>query len=182
MTLAPSSKSFHAKLFKSTYGREKLPTNLCSYFWLDVLAFIIMIPAWPGHLINIIRKKNDTAAFIFVIHVFVALMIGLLFYTKEQQKNNNILIPAYFIGMACFVSFIGVIIGIIFLVGYLKELAEKRRYNEFYKIRVANPELDNYEIWERVEERHGKKGRRWLLTEWFKAFKGKYCPRLDWKE
>lgn len=40
-------KSWHSRLYMSTYGKEEyeLPNNICAYFWKLVLAIILFVPS-----------------------------------------------------------------------------------------------------------------------------------------
>lgn len=41
-----------AMLYREFYNKEDLPTNLCSYFWLSLIAVICTPLIWPALLIN----------------------------------------------------------------------------------------------------------------------------------
>lgn len=53
--------SFHARFFRLAYNRSRLPENLCPYFWLLVLAVIMLPLTFPSYLIGCFDHKNSSA-------------------------------------------------------------------------------------------------------------------------
>jgi hypothetical protein len=183
MKLSPSASSIHAKLYKSTYGVEELPSSLCAYFWADVLAFIFMLPSWPGHLLNILQKDYRVKSFWWFIHIILALPLGLLLIPKSQRKTAGFF-HCYGLGMCILLGTVAVGVLIWFVGEVIKREREKKKYIQYYQLRYTKPNLLYHDVWNEINHVREQKeeGRKWLVVEWFKAFKGKYCPKLEWRE
>jgi hypothetical protein len=185
MVLRPKSKSFHAKVYKSTYGCDRLPNNLCGYFWANVLAFLLLIPSFPGHIINMIRRNNDVQSIWTAIHFPLALLIGsLLVDEKKMKAGTTSLWTLYGWGMLLILSMVVGIFLTALVVFWVNEMQEKRMWKKYYKLQKEYPEMHSGQIWEMIEadkyRKLERRKKRFLIIEWFKAFKGKYCPKLEW--
>jgi hypothetical protein len=177
--------SFHARLYMSSYNASHydLPAQLCGYFWKCVLAFVLMIPAYPGLIWNHYRKEERFEAIWMSLHVPAAMLVGTIPQAITDKHPHYTLYGVYLWGMLEFIGIfiLLVIIGIIH-VG-IKEYTQRRRWIKFYTLQRKNPERLANEIWKDVDGTNSSSNRPSnLAIEWLKAFKGKYCPKLEWRE
>lgn len=147
-------KSWHAWLFKSTYGKEdyELPKSICDYFWLLLLAIIIAIPSYIGHIHNAF-SKNKFPAWIFSVVTLFSFLLPFGIY--DEQAETFGLFKLHFIGL-------GFILGIIVALCILGLIAAGFDYL-INKYRNKTENVKN------------------PLVEGFNSFKEKYCKKINWK-
>lgn len=181
MKLTLNPNGFTAKLWRSTYN-NRLPQSLCPYFWTTILAYILAIPSWPGHLINFIQRKSDysgdkIAAYWSAFHVPFCLGVGA---SIIDATDKTPIYHAYLAGILLLVM-----IGVLFLfVGFcvaatmhFKEVYQEYKQRKMFEKGLTDEEgrlLDR----ERAEARVKRSN---IIREYTKAFLGKYCPKIEWK-
>lgn len=163
-----SKTSWHYRLFNKTYERG-VPTNLCPYFWLLLLAiicfpfnFVWNLPAIISHLISKIFSKDGfeawadekyfgTCFLMSVVINFAVLcvvgMIGVWFH-----YNNTLFFVFGGIGYL-------IIFGII--CHFLKLWLEERRKKTDTPYQYKEPKPS-------------------ILVEFVKAKYKRYCPKIEW--
>lgn len=158
-----SKNSFNSKLYRSTYGKNSLPMSLCPYFHKSILAWIIMLLSWPGHIENIVKKRYDVKAWQWAFHFPIAVGLPLMIATKVYTDSivlSHDFMKLYIIGLVSIIIFIGIIIGITFLVIKIGDLFNKIKFTR-----------ENFKIVER---------RPSLIKGYWTAFKDKVCPKIKW--
>ena len=159
-----NSKSWHAILYKSSYGQniwdgeDILPDNICEYGKKLILAMLLFVIAWPGHLINLLKRTYEVDAIWFAIHFPIVLLIGFGIFGGTEGHREFHFWAQYGMG------FITTIVMIVIL---------------FCFIAVSN-------WWEGVKlfpkrSKEVKEKTPSPIIEWYKAFKGKYCAKINWK-
>lgn len=156
-------------LYMSTYGVEKhkLTKSLCKYFWQMIFAIIIAPISFINHTCNLIFNRKEPgdgmhSGYGTVIH-FVILMVGMMILTKNDvtpEFNYLYFMLVGAIGAVGFIIFIGVVVGIIYLIksGYEKL---KESYNDGKDTNYEEPK-DN------------------AVKSYVKGFFNKYCPKIEW--
>lgn len=165
------------------------PKTLCLSFWAFLFG-VLMIPfTWIGNIINIFTAKYKTGYpeglklnyfFSGTIHFLIILMSILADIFIETFKLGNILIrteavesPFLFylktiggglIGIIILTTIIGIISGIVILC--------QSGFNKIVELRSRNSD----------PLKPMKPKKEWLIWEWYDAFKGKYCPTIDWTD
>lgn len=159
-----NQKSWHAMYYKWA-SLKMMPDNLCSYFWkllmLIILFPLLLIFALPEILIVsisyiIIKIKKDE--FIYFIDEWESRWgINFLIYFLIAMIYGyiNALINHFNETIAITVIVI-VTISIFAVINYFRKKSKK---SEIKTAKVKKPSL---------------------ISEYWKAFKGKYCPRIDW--
>ena len=165
-----NKNSISAKLFRWFYRTSELPTNLCPYFWKLVMAYVFAIPVFIISLpyaIIIIDKDSCNESlgnriwvgifcwFILLLLIAALSLIMLFWYTPVKDSFLEILIHCGFL-----VWLVGLIIGIIWFIHYLREKIKERK----------------------LERRNlpKKEKRSNIIVEMVKATYYKYCPKIDW--
>lgn len=155
--------SWHARLYKSTYGTYILPKNICNYFWKLIVAILVAIPSWPGHLINFFERGfYPMKAIVSAIHVPVAIILGASFWKSKLSFVS--FFSDYFTGLVIIILLIGAGALLILITFYLGVLIEKLKKLIYIK-RTATHRQKNESV----------------LVSGFKAVKNKYCSKIDWK-
>ena len=152
-TLNYSSKTWHAKLYKSTYAEDTCPDNICEYFWLLVLAIIMIIPAHLGHIGNIVKRKNSFHAVGATIIAILILVIGAACYHTKLDKHIHVSFwLIYGTGLMIMLGISLLIWGIVSIMSWYEDRPQKDK-----KPKQPNP-----------------------IIAGFRAFKGKYCSKINW--
>lgn len=177
------AKGFTTWLWLSTYGKSKynLPKNFCDFFWTSVLSYIIAIFAWPGHLFNAINKDTTwTKAWAWIFHIPAAYIFYGMF---NEGKNLHLDFMTYIWGVLLLIGTIAVMIvvalivaGVIALKDWIKDNLRERRREKMRKILQEKGTMSASELVDEYEE-----SREWGVITWWKAFKGKYCPKIEWQ-
>ena len=157
-----STNSLSAKLYRWFYNQNKMPNNLCPYFWKLVIMYILIIPYFiitlPSQILYKF-EKNDIQInlgyslvlyfIIFLIVCIASVPILLLFDLNPNEFWKNI----FGYGVLSWVVLIvfGIYHGFKYLLRYLKQ-----NPNETQK------ENSN------------------ILVEFVKAKYNKYCPKINW--
>lgn len=154
MVLNP--KALHAKFYNLVYNKD-LPESLCDYFWKLVFAIPLFILLFPFSVFWIKGYKHGDLLLVLRIILNVIISIGVFGLS---------LICVYFpiwekdySGLYVFLALVGAVglaLGIAWAITSLKT-GIRFRY-------IETPESII------------------IVKESIKAFKNKYCPRIDWKE
>ena len=165
-----SKKSWHAILYRSSYD-SVLPDNICAYFWKVLFATIMFPIAYLGHLINLCLRDYVFPSIWTPLHIILAVFIG---YVSKQNDKKDILFSFwydYLHGMFWIIIFFIVVIIVVLIFAaiewlrdYYQEKRDKKWYNE-YKKGVIEPYVEKTEN---------------PLIVGFKAWKGKYCSKINW--
>jgi hypothetical protein len=149
--------SWYVWLWNYTYN-EKLPSNLCPFFWKLVLAIILFIPNFilrlPLVIGNIFNKKIEKESsalggFIWFLLYSFTLMTYTLFHFFMYLFDAD----SYDSSAALCGGIVLVSLGIIIIYYYL--------YNKSYYL--ENTLKNN------------------IIISYTKSVYGKYCPRINWK-
>ena len=152
--------SWHSILYRSTYGANSLPYNICTYFWSLLFAILIAPISWIGHGINLIRRKFECKAGYWAIHFIPVMLIGWAIAWEKTDPFN--FWKSYGFGLLVLLVvaiIIAALIGLAFLKQEFEEWLDKIRDDRPKKIKIKKPNP---------------------LIEGFKAFKGKYCTKIYW--
>ena len=160
-------KSWHSILWRSTWG-DNLPDNICGYFWSLVGAILLAPLALVGHIINLCVKRFDIKAAWWSFYPVACLLVGFIIYGDKMTKNPHHYI--WFIWLLGFLVSIGVV-GISCIIELLVYL--KKKYDEKRQKRTKPT---------KSKTKYLKVIRPNPLVEGFKAFKGKYCSKINWKD
>jgi len=161
--------SFSSKLYRWVYSTEKMPQNLCPYFWKLLVAWGVSLPllclTFPYEIMNRLIFKENSSEFpipgriflSFVIVVLLAAVIALLSafslfwgWPPEDTLRASLVQGGLFLWMIAII--VGITLGLI-------ELQKKRKEK-------------------REEVRESKDN---LIVEFVKAKYHKYCPQITWK-
>ncbi len=161
--LKMSKKSWHGRLYESTYDPMRLPDNICAYWWKLLVAIILFIPCWAGHVYNLIAK-GSIKAIVTTWHIPAALMCTVMWATEYYPKGHT---PQwiqtwgwYPVGIAIGLSVLILGITALAIFGLLAWGIDRligKKWKLSNKAKKSNP------IWEGL-----------------KAWKGKYCSKITW--
>ena len=170
------AKGLTTWLWLSTYGKSiwQLPKNFCDFFWESVLSYIIAIFAWPGHLFNLLKKDTSfTKAWGWIFHIPVAFIF---YFIVFEGKSGHSVPISYLYGVlftVCAIVLVAVcaliVAGVIELKDWIVEKIHERRYEKRRELREKGIDPDA-----REKEPMG-------IVTWWKSFKGKYCPKIEWQ-
>lgn len=168
MKLEWNKKSWHARLYRNTYYVCDMPDNICEYWWKLLLAIVLFIPCWPGHLLNYTDDKwkighgAEGKTVWWWLHIPVVLILTILWmdtiYGKPEHWAHWVKVWGWYpIGIAVGLGASIIFIGVLFLIAGIMYLTENVKWNKKTD-RKASP-----------------------VTEGFKAWKDKYCAKITWK-
>jgi hypothetical protein len=149
--------AWHAKFYKAMYVTNKLPTNLCPYFWKLVLA-VITLPITSVSFLGRCTSFGDRFSWIFItafiegiifsVGLLLSMMFGLISSTSKINWHEFLIANGMGIaGCAVFA-----------LIGYF------------------------FEILSRWEHKAAKEKQPNILVEFVKAKKNKHCPMIEWED
>jgi hypothetical protein len=178
-----STKSWHARLYKLTYGLKYgyLPSNLCPYFWKLVVAIILFLPLMTWHWvrycsIKILDIYNEIKG-----HQYHESPIRLLVWDEITSSFATNLVAfagvgiIYLLGSGfddyCVPLFIFGIIGM----GLIGLLTIALCIHLIYKY-VQNHKVEIHDSIT-VDKKPRKPS---ILAEFIKAKYNKYCPQIKW--
>jgi hypothetical protein len=175
-----SSTSWHARLYISSYGikgeNPYLPNNICVYFWKLLLAIILFIPAYIGHIMNFFKKGKlsyHNEGYIAIwssVQLPIFLLMG--FAMKNAGDSASVIKFSfghdYITGILWSMVWVICIAIVIFLIIYgeklgdyisssLRKMRRRKGIEKDMLIPRSNPIIDGFE-----------------------AFKGKYCSKIGW--
>lgn len=155
-----NENSWHARLYKVMHEYPKLPENLCNYFWKLVLIVLTLPLYFPGLLIRIRKDTRDTtrgSGLIVGGLIINAILFSLsaCVYSIHTEKNLSLL-------LSIIIVFIGIpaAIALLLAVVYLIDSGVKE---------IQNKKQDENSIVK-------------ITSEYIKAKKENYCPRIEWKK
>jgi magnesium-transporting ATPase (P-type) len=166
MTLKENSRS--AKLYRWFFMKDKMPGNLCPYFWQLLLMYITIIPytIWGGiYFISQSRKKYEMAdnfsdrfvfssIFNFLIFLAFCMIVSVSSLFINYEKHS--LIEG--------LSYVGDIVWALTIFCLILSCLIST-YEKFFKKKITDE----------VEEDS-------VITEFVKAKYNKYCPKIDWQK
>lgn len=168
--LSFKKNSWHSLLYRSTYGQYSLPDNICEYFWLLLVAIIIAPLAVFGHLLNMLNENKRTRFFGLENQAVWSILLPISDFllgiaaTKGRAASWNKHHGFWWIMLMGFVIILLIVASIaaLFLACHAFECITR-------KIKTKKP------------------GTKWPvestpnpLIEGFKAFKGRYCKKINW--
>lgn len=179
-TIKWSKESLSAKLYRWFYVLDKLPQNLCPYFWKTVLMYIFIVPytlvtlpviileffgegrMFESQYVNILLSilTYGTLFAIFSIGTFISYLLFIDTTPQEGTFWYTITITG---GVLLFIV---CVILLSFLISktynYIKRLLRERRYGSL--------KHDSFQP------------RKTMIKEFIKAKYNKYCPKIDWTD
>jgi hypothetical protein len=166
-----NKKSIHARLYKFTYD-DKLPNDLCPYFWKFVFALVVFIPNFiiqlPAKILYFFMKKykkDFTSRYtpgggrsvgllcyvgIFIIYMY---LYGLIEWIKMIFNTYSYSTPA-----AHFTMIITGLTAVIFLTILFAKYIKKK--------------VDGFDC--------DKQKKSNIIKDFIKSKKEKYCPKIEW--
>jgi hypothetical protein len=171
-----SQNSIGAKLYRWFYSTNRMPQNLCPYFWKLVIMYTVLIPysilSLPLILMDWKEPEHRTTGerlgmgfiiwFLFFLVICMFSLFGLFIAIPTKDSFYSLMIVAGSMGWIA-----TIVIGGIELYKHLKFKWETKdiKYDK-----------DGYRIWEPAKEKKPN-----LIVEMVKAKYNKYCPKIDWK-
>lgn len=155
-----NKNTWHAKFYYWSY--KDRPDSLCPYFWKLLLAIVFLPLTWLGYIIPYFRKNLYMTISTYIMITASAYLFVFMGYILGYEYFRGLsLVVATAIGTLVFV--LGTSLLLLFgwfVLIYLPEKLSKQRINSWY------------------EKKEPKTN---LIKERYKAFKGRYCPKIDWK-
>lgn len=152
--------SLHARFYKFMYLTDKLPTNLCPYFWKLVMAIITLPLTFPSFIFTNNRSfgsRFDPLAIMIVLEMLIFGVGGLTSLIFGLVKNDDPMNLTTF-GLINFAGILGWIM-------------------------IALACYTAHWISERKEVYLGKKEKKPnIIIEYIKAKKNKACPMIEWED
>lgn len=144
--------SWHAKLYKM--HNTYFPDSLCNYFW----AVVLYVAIFPLEVVSMFSKDLRTSYHIGA-RVVISMLVWLVLLTPLTSIiDKEVTVSAYFYALFEFlfiaiatIAFVGALIGIIYAISTLSIKTSRK---------TSGPTL---------------------VGEWWRGFKGKYCPAINWK-
>lgn len=178
MELKLNHKGITARLYRWFYVEDKMPENLCPYFWKCVSMYILLLPytifCLPSIILDAIFKKQEwfnvnnngdrrSMSVIFYIGcLLLLLMIGSLsIFTKpfEYVEANWGL---YFVGLLGWF--------VLFVVGFVYA---GKKIQQAYKNKIKDKTTEEIESDVKLKTSS-------MIVSFYKAKKEKYCPKIEW--
>lgn len=153
-----NKNNWHAKFYYWTYKNH--PNSLCPYFWKLILAFVLLPLTFVGYLIPTFREDEDNVLSVyFAVTVLFWILLGFGWETGNNMFETYHIFLSTFLGFLILLFGIAVALTVLFGIGYFfaEWLPE-----HIYKNRREEPKTN-------------------LIKERIKAFKGKYCPKITWR-
>ena len=163
--LTIKQNSWHYKLHRFFYTKDS--SNLCNYFWSNLLGICALILAPVLALLILIvkiftNKSNDITPPIFLYFLFAVIsFIGGLGVLGSATLSLLILAKGMLLGSLIFLGAILLLI-ILFLI-----------------VHVVDENKHKFKIFKFKEDKKDKKPN--LIWEFIKATKNKYCPLITYK-
>lgn len=145
-----NKNNWHAKFYRASYG--ELTENFCTYFCKLLLALVLLPITFVGYLIPSVREDSKNGIGTYFLITFLTVMTVL---------------AGSAIGGKIFTEtsvFLSIILGTIFLI---------LSFSSFVALVLGV-------IYFFTEYLPNKSIKPNLISERVKAFKGKYCPRVEW--
>ena len=173
--------SLSARVYRNFYETSHMPESLCPYFWklvaawpLTILFSPLLIPFW---IVDKFKGENDNTRMPFPAQVLISLLmyaavfcvfclgvtISSIWITHYQGTHWYEWYISGFI-----IMFVLLVVGIILLIGELKERRRQKRRDAQYD------ENGNFLPTDEPEKPN-------ILVEFIRAKYNKYCPKIDWK-
>lgn len=166
--------SWYVWLYCSTYSVDKnhLPISRCVFFERLIAALLLFPMLWIGHLIAFINnRKNPNDIRTFHLGWLSLVLISLLsFAATEDSKKHHTLLQYYGIGLLLLIFFIIIALVTWWIIMQIVTLHEK--YSEYKKLKIKN------KVFLKVTP---KEPRKYLLIEYIKGKRDKYCGKINWK-
>jgi len=161
---------WHAELYYYSYNT--LPKSLCRYFWMLLLSIVLLPITWFGYSIPKLREDKSNNIVSFMIFTVSIVYVGSLLlpyllgnaFSKVNELVDISDVQMLGIGYILLIILAAAIFILLFLAfdvfPYLKEKLE--------------------EITKHKKPKQKKEPS--IVVEYYKAFMGKYCPRIDWEK
>lgn len=160
-----SYNSITAKLYRWFYVTDKMPTNLCPYFWKCVLMYLLILPytifSLPSILLDLIPSMKDfnnikstmdrpksAIGLYFILYLVISVIFTLIFIWSATPSDIDNYAHLYLPGVIISAT---TLIG---LVGFL--------YTKNKKHRGERNKTDN------------------ITISFIKSRYNKYCPKINW--
>ena len=160
--------SWYAQLYMHTYSTCFLPNNLCAFFWKMLLAVILLPITWvlliPSFIFSKERpdKIGNKVLISFGLNIVGLLVYGLTFLQNKKDGSIHWYYPALGILML-----LGVGIVIYIFVRLCSLISETSLWQSIAS--TFRRQSSSY-----------KEPKTWIVTEFIKAKKNKYCPKITW--
>ena len=160
--------SLTARLYRWFYCTNQMPMSLCSYFWAVFWMYLVIVPyticVAPALLLETCYDKWYNRLGPGIFSWFVVIILGSMLYSISVfwigwRPDNTWQGVMQRTGSLCWIFICTV--GIIFAVGLIRDWRHQRYIDKFYK-KVVKAEQAN------------------LVVAYYRAFREKYCPKLDW--
>jgi hypothetical protein len=179
MNLAFNENSWHARLFRTSYITNWLPDNLCCYFWM-LVAVIVCLPItfisylWPERSLDLRRYERRTPWYLICrvgIHVssFAILALITAMGAAFMQQTWPAINPWtwWFVLLYPITGLCITVVGILILCCVCWLLSTIGEW---------------INSWQDKDEQPAFPRPPGLLVSYFKAWKHKYCPHIEWKK
>lgn len=144
--------SWHSALVQSTYG-EGLTESLCTYFWKLVLSIVVLPFTFLAHIANLFCRGYVFPGVSSAALLFVSFLFGFGFVPEGSSPRDLGLWGLLWRG---FLTIVGIALFTLIVyyirLGIMRVSTKKKTFNK--------PNI---------------------LVEYWKAFKGRYCPKITWK-
>lgn len=147
-------KSWHARLYKM--HNTFYPESLCTYFWAVIL-YVVIFPLEMVSMFHRDLRESDGLG----VRIVVSIVIWLILLTPLIDLASKGL--EFTIGNYLYALFEFLCTVLIFMLTLISVLG------------IGYAGMKGYD---KISNR--KQGPT-LVGEWWKGFKGKYCPKIDWK-
>ena len=165
--------SISAKLNRWFYDENKMPSNLCPYFWKLIAMWIFIIPFSIISIPVIILEKINQEKF-YAGNILLKILVSLVLYVGLYGITTMFisLITIWFVSKDIIIHY-----NYIYIVGTLLDL-----FGLIWLIYFGVDKIVNYysfkKYWKNKEE---PKKESSIIKEFIKAKYNKYCPKIDWK-
>jgi len=145
-----------------------LPVSLCEFFWKMILGLICFPLVWPGFALLILDRSYFRD---FRLISFLLGLVSIPFGFMALIPFDAVPFRHHFLAAVLALQLVGLgVIALLVLIGIgigiLKENLRKRGTLNFLKFGKGRTENQHQESW---------------IKEGWKAFLGRYCPKIHWK-
>jgi hypothetical protein len=166
-----------AKLYRWFYGVEKMPSNLCPYFWKLSFMYLFIIPYSIINIPSMIAKDwgdgssartiSSLVIWGFLFLIFVALYLPISYFIWGWGPKNSLMLGLQSAGFVFWVAGLAVLITMWILNAKDKKRNRKTIWSEDEYQYIENPDYRPTFIA--------------IVKEFIKAKYHRYCPKIDWK-
>jgi hypothetical protein len=170
-----SSTTLVARLYRWFYNQDKMPSNLCPYFWKLVLMWILIIPlsllSFVGLFITRFDKTTwgERIALSVGVYIILIAIIHMIFVVVWLFVPIDLSIKPYgqifFVGVGCWL--------LIIVIGVMEGV---KRFQEYQRMKKYETIDDDVNL--RVKE--PKEPKPSIIITFIKAKYNKHCPQIKW--